>query len=158
MRAAALVAAIALTPAALPRSGVLIPGISLGGVRLGASEAQVRAAWGASHGVCSDCRRRTWYFNYAEFAPAGAGVAFRAHRAVALFTLWSPAGWHTTRGLTIGDAEARITKVYGALPRTQCGTYSALTVRRRGAVSSIYVTGGKVWGFGLNRPDEPVCH
>ena len=93
--AAALAAAVVAVPvatAAPPRIGVLVPGKSLGRLALGATPAQVRAAWGPRHGTCRGCRAPTWYFNFARFEPEGAGVTFRGGRAVALFTLWAPKG------------------------------------------------------------------
>jgi hypothetical protein len=117
----------------------------------------VKAAWGGNFGRCRGCRRPTWYWNYAQFSPKGAGVEFRRGRAVAVFTLWSPPGWHTPMGLRIGEPEARITQLYGALPRTECGTYSALVMRDGRAVSAFYVLSGRVWGFGLLTPPAAPC-
>jgi hypothetical protein len=53
--------------AAPPRAGVAVPGKTLGGLALGMTPAQVRAAWGPRHGACRGCRAPTWYFNYARF-------------------------------------------------------------------------------------------
>jgi hypothetical protein len=136
--------------AAPPRQGVVVPGKSLGGLALGATRADVRAAWGARYGVCRDCRAQTWYFNLRPFEPQGAGVTFRKGRAVALFTMWSPPGWRTTKGLRIGDPEFRIEAVYGSLFRVGCGRYSALTLPGRGVTTSFYVVDEQVWGFGLS--------
>jgi hypothetical protein len=144
--------------AAPPREGVLVPGRSLGGVSLGMTSAQVRAAWGSRYGVCRDCEgRTTWYFNRVRFEPEGAGVELRRGRVAAVFTLWKPSGWRTQDGLTLGDPEARITEVHGALTRTECGGYSALTLPRSSAVTVFYVFDGTLWGFGLTRPDVPTC-
>jgi hypothetical protein len=55
-------AAAASAAASLPRTGVLVAGSSLAGVRLGEPAAQVRAALGGSYGVCRGCVRPTWYF------------------------------------------------------------------------------------------------
>src|SRR6266511_5413633 len=99
--------------AAPPTRGVVVPGKRLGGLTLGATRAQVRAAWGSKFGVCRDCRRPTWYFNFRPFEPQGVGVSFRRGRAVALFTVWSPAEWRTNRGLGVGDPAARIAGIYG---------------------------------------------
>jgi len=149
-----LAAALALT---LPLHGTVAPGRSLGGVRLGASPAQVRAAWGATYGICRDCKRRTWYFTYAKYAPQGAGVEFAANRAVALFTLWSPSGWHTTRGVRTGDAAARVAAVYGPLAKLGCGSYDAYQLPSGRVATDFYVYGGKVWGFAVTRSDASVC-
>ena len=156
MRALAAVAA-ALTLASVPARGVLVPGESLGGLRLGMSQAQVRAAWCSGFGRCRGCADPTWYYTYRKFTPQGAGVSFRDGRTVAVFTLWSPTGWRTSRGLRIGDAEARVTSLYGALLRLHCGSYDALVASRPGSQSAIYVYAGKVWGFGLSSAAVPVC-
>jgi hypothetical protein len=142
---------------ALPQVGVLAPGQSLGGVHLGDTRAQVLARWGNDFGTCRDCRTPTLYFTYRHFDPKGAGVALKKNRVVAVFTLWQPTGWRTTRGLLVGDSEARATAFYGPLFRTTCHGYDAMTIRRRDATTAIYVRSGFVWGFGLLRRDEPVC-
>jgi hypothetical protein len=143
--------------AAPPRVGTVAPGKTLGGLALGATRDQVRAAWGPRFGVCRDCREPTWYFNFRPFEPQGAGVSFRKNRVVALFTVWSPADWHTNRSLRIGDLAVRVTGIYGPLLRVNCGTYAALTFRRGKTTTSIYLVDEKVWGFGLSLATEPVC-
>ena len=153
---AAVAAGLAL--AALPQQGVLVQGKSLGGVRLGMTPAQVRATWGRAYGVCRGCPDRTWYFTYAKFTPQGAGVAFRRGHVVEVYTVWSPAGWRTTKGLRIGDAESRATTLYGPLLRVHCGSYDALVANDRGVQSAIYLYGDKVWGFGLSSAAAPICH
>ena len=134
-----------------------MPGKRLGGLSLGATRADVRAAWGARHGVCRDCRLETWYFNFRKFEPQGVGVSFRKGRAVALFTMWGPPGWRTDRGLRIDDPEIRIAGLYGTLFRVECGTYSAVTFQPSRVVTSFYVVNERVWGFGLSRPGQSVC-
>lgn len=143
--------------AAPPRAGVVVPAKSLGGLRLSATRAQVRSAWGSRFGVCRDCRARTWYFNLRPFEPQGAGVTFRRGRVVALFTVWSPPGWRTDRGLRIGDPAARIAGLYGPLLRVNCGTYAVMTLPRGRTMTSFYVVDEQVWGFGLSRSSEPAC-
>jgi hypothetical protein len=157
--ALALAAAGALATAAAakpPPAGVLLPGRSLGGLRLDMTPAQVRAAWGSDFGRCRSCPRTTWYYNYASFRPKGAGVEFRAGRVAAVFTLWAPASWHTPGRLRIGDPAARVTGLYGALPQVRCGGYDALTMHGR-TTTSFYIREDKVWGFGLSRAGVPVC-
>jgi hypothetical protein len=143
--------------AAPPRTGVVVPGERLGGLSLGATRAQVRSAWGPRFGVCRDCREQTWYFNYRRFLPQGVGVTFRRGRVAALFTLWSPRGWRTSRGLQVGDPAARIAGLYGPLLRVSCGTYAVLTLRRARTTTSFYVVDEQVWGFGLSRSTDPAC-
>jgi hypothetical protein len=159
---ALLVASAALCLAASaaakpPTAGVVVPGKTLGGLSLGATRAEVRAAWGRRHGVCRDCREQTWYFNLRRFHAQGTGVAFRRGRVVALFTVWRPRGWHTERGLRIGDPAARIAGLYGPLLRVNCGTYAVMTLRRGRTATSFYVVDEQVWGFGLSRLAEPAC-
>jgi hypothetical protein len=150
-----LVAAAGTVP---PKAGVVVPGRTLGGLALGATQSQVRARWGDRHGICHDCRDQTWYFNYRRFEPQGAGVTFRHGRAVALFTLWSPPDWRTNRGLAIGDPAARVAGIYGpALLRTTCANYYALTLPQRPATTVVYVFDNQVWGFALLAPGQRIC-
>ncbi len=155
-----LLAALVLTASAAaspPRAGILVPGRSLGGLSLGVTPGRVRSIWGSRYGVCRDCDRLTWYFNYRRFDKRGVGVSFRRGRAAALFTLWAPAGWHTTRGLKIGDSASLITGLYGPLLRVDCGTYSAEILKRGRTTTAFYVVDEKIWGFGLSRAAERVC-
>ena len=151
---AALLLAVTL---ALPHDGVVGPGVSLGGVRLGATPVAVRNAWGDGFGRCRGCRFPTWYFTYRAYAPEGAGAEFRRGRAIALFTLWSPAGWHTRDGLRIGDPSRRVGELYGLVSRRDCRGYYAFVLQRGGSVTAFYIVDEKVWGFGLSRPSVPVC-
>jgi hypothetical protein len=152
---AAALTALAL---ALPQQGVVVPGRSFAGLPLGAAPAQVSAAWGPRHGLCRNCAQPTWYFTYKKFEPQGAGVAFAHGSAAAYFTIWSPPGWHTDRGLTVGDPEQRVTQLYGVLPRVECGTYAALVLRRGRTATQIYLYQDQVWGFGLSLAGAPACH
>src|SRR5438094_432904 len=81
----------------------------------GATPAQVRTAWGPRFGRCRRCAQETWYYNYTDFRPQGVGLSLRRGRVDALFTIWTPPGWHTSDGLTIGDRVTRITELYGPL-------------------------------------------
>ena len=155
--ASAALLVTASAAAAPPRAGIVVPGKTLGGLALGATRTEVRTAWGSRFGVCRDCRQQTWYFNLRRFEPQGTGVAFRRGRVVALFTVWSPLGWHTDRGLQIGDPAARIAGLYGPLLRTNCGTYAVLRLRSGRTATSFYVVDEQVWGFGLSRLAEPAC-
>ena len=139
-----------------PPAGVLVPGRSLGGLRLGMTPAQVRASWGGYHGRCRNCSHPTWYYNYTAFTPQGAGVEFRDGRAAAIFTLWAPTGWHTAKRLAIGDPETRVTQLYGALPESHCDFYDAITIPGS-TTTAFYIRDDKVYGFGLIRAGVPVC-
>ena len=142
----------------LPAQATVVPGQSFAGLRPGATGAQVTGAWGARHGVCRGCPRPTWFFTYAPFQPQGAAVSFRAGAAESFYTLRAPDGWHTNRGLTIGDPEAKVRAIYGPLPRAECGTYSAFVLRRGRVETQFYVYGRRVWGFGLSSAGAPRCH
>jgi hypothetical protein len=142
---------------ALPVHGVVVPGKSVGGIRLGDSPARVRALWGSRFGVCTDCPDRTWYFNYVRFAPQGAAVQFRGGRVVSVFTLWAPNGWRTAQGLRVGDAGTRVTAVYRRLQVYTCRSYVAYVVNSPAALTSIYVVNAKVWGFAVSRRSVPIC-
>jgi hypothetical protein len=143
--------------AAPPPRGVFAPGESLGGLRLGMTKAQVRAAWGTDFGRCRNCARETWYFNYRPFTPQGAGVVFQRGRAYHVFTLWQPAGWRTTKGLTLGALEGQVTQAYGTLQRRSCRDYDALVLRSPEAQNLFYIHEGVLWGFGLTRPESDPC-
>jgi len=147
----------AVLAASLPVHGTLVPGMSLGGLRLGTSPARVTRTWGHGHGVCAACARPTWYYNYTRYEPQGAGVEFSRGRVAAIFTLWSPTGWRTSAGLRVGDLATRISALYGRLPLEQCSTYDAYALVRAGSVTAFYVVNGKLWGFGLSLPSVPVC-
>lgn len=157
---AALAATLVLassTAGAPPPRGVLVPGQSLGGVRLGMTKAQVRRTWGSTFGRCRSCARETWYFNYRPFTPQGAGVAFANGRVVHVFTIWQPAGWKTTKGLTLGALEGQVTQAYGQLPERSCAGYDALLLRGHKAQSVFYIHDEVLWGFGLTRPGSSPC-
>lgn len=157
MNAVAL--ALALAASSVPQHGMLVPGKSLAGVALGDMPSAVRAHWGAHYRVCGRCRERTWYYlaDPATGDPSGVGVSFSRGRASAVFTLGSPPGWRTREGLRLGDDVARVRTLYGDVTPTVCIGYRALTMRRGGAVTSIYAVGESVYGFALTRPGEPVC-
>lgn len=142
---------------ALPVHGVVVPGKSLGGVRLHDSSTRVRALWGPKFGVCRGCSELTWYFNYIRFAPQGAGVEFRGGRVVSAFTLWAPTGWRTPDGVRIGDGVARLTGIYRGMQVFTCGPYLAYVRRASAAKTVFYVVNAKVWGFAVSRPWVPAC-
>jgi hypothetical protein len=156
------VIAAAFTALALvfPPQAVVVPGKSFAGLHLGASGAQVRATWGPRYGRCRACTQPTWFFTYKRFEPQGAGVSFRSGTAEAYFTIWGPPGWHTDRGLKIGDPAPRVTQLYGVLPRVECGTYVALVLRRGRTATQIYLYNEQVWGFGLSSvgAGAAACH
>lgn len=153
-----LAAALTALALGLPHNAVVVPGKSFAGLRLGATGAQVTHAWGPQFGRCLSCARPTWYFTYKVFEPEGAGVSFRSGAAESYFTVWGPPGWHTDKGLKVGDPAPRVTQIYGVLPRVECGTYSALVLRSGRTSTQIYVYQDAVWGFGLSSSAAAPCH
>lgn len=143
--------------AALPRAGTLVPGRSLGGIRLGESAAQVRAALGGKYGVCRGCALTTWYFTYREFDDRGLGVELTAGRVSAVYTLWQPPGWHAPRGLQLGAVTAQVTALAGILVPLPCTDYAAYVHDGGGVRTVYYVMNDKLWGFGLMRSNESPC-
>jgi hypothetical protein len=142
----------------LPNPGVVVPGKSLGGVRLGMTQAEVRTTWGNVYGRCRGCTHETWYFNYRKFRPQGTAVRFSKGRVDAVWTLWQPPGWRTSDGLLLDVPAAEINTHYGALVTITCGSYRALIMTKGKVTTVFYVFGEKVWGFGLNRPGATPCH
>lgn len=147
-----------VAPAALPRQGVLVRGERLGGIAIGMTKTQVRARWGSQHGRCRSCAYEVWYYTYRPFEPQGAAVEFDAGRRVRrVFTLYEPEGWRSSDGLDLGAPEADVASRYGSLPRRQCTGYTALILKGLHAWTEVYVYEGRVWGFGLSRPDASPC-
>ena len=159
LHAHVIAVALATVALMLPQHGVVVPGKSFGGLRLGSSAAQVRAAWGDRHGRCLDCTRLTWYFTYERFEPQGAGASFRSGAVDAFFTIWSPPGLAYRIGVSRSATRRRASpSSTGSLPRAECGTYSSLVLRRGGTDTQFFVYRGKVWGFGLSSAGAPPCH
>jgi hypothetical protein len=156
----ALLAAAALAvPAAagLPQVGTLVPGRSLGGIRLGASERAVRAALGRGFGVCNDCARLTWYFTYKPFDTHGLAVEFVHRHVSAVYTLSEPTGWHATNGLRLGATPLRVHRRAGRLRTITCAGYVALVADTASTRTAYYVFDGRLWAFGLFLPRWSPC-
>jgi hypothetical protein len=163
MRKALLVtvlAAVALAvPAAagLPRAGLLVPGRSLGGIRLGERAHAVRAALGRRFGVCNDCARPTWYFTYKPFDAHGLAVEFVHRRVVSVYTLWKPIGWRATNGLRLGATPLQVHDRAGPLHTITCNGYDALVADRPGSRTAYFLYQGSLWGFGLFLANWSPC-
>ena len=135
--------------AALPAAGTLVPGRSLGGVRLGEAAAEVRAQLGRDYGLCRGCATTTWYFTYKRFDDKGLAVELTRGRVTAVYTLWQPEGWRTSSGLVLGAPQAQV-------PHTipiACSGYEAYVDR----TSVYYVVNGSLWGFGLIERGRSPC-
>jgi hypothetical protein len=147
------------TPAAarLPKAGTLVPGRSLGGIRLGESPRAVRSTLGTFYGVCRSCARRTWYFTYRPFGKRGLAVEFQRGRAAGVYTLWRPRGWHAPHKLGFGSSPLTVHKLSHAKREVLCGSYDALIHDTPHARTAYYVFGGSLWGFGLFRRGDSPC-
>jgi hypothetical protein len=145
--------------AALPVRGVLVSGESLGGVTLGDTPADVRATWGTSYTICDTCKLTTWYFIYPAKTVGAAVIFDKRDQAVAVFTLGTPFGWRTEKGLQLGEEIHTLTAIYPATEMSYkaCIGYSALSVREGSTVTSIYTQAEVVYGFALTAPGRPVC-
>ncbi len=162
MSRAAICVAVALclaqsAAAVLPRHGTLVPGRSLGGVRLGETAAQVRATLGRGYGVCRGCATPTWYFTYLRFDRRGLAVELTGNRVSAVYTLWQPGGWSAPKGLLLGAAQAEVTNLAGPLLPVTCTGYDALVRDVAAARTAYYIVNGSLWGFGLLRAHGYPC-
>jgi hypothetical protein len=155
----AVIALVLAAPAAagLPKAGALVPGRSLGGVRLGESRQAVRAALGAFYGTCRGCPRRTWYFTYAPFDKHGLAVEFTGGEVSGLYTLWRPAGWHGPHRLGFGTSVLAVHRLTGASRNVTCTDYEALVRDSTRARTAYYLFDGRLWGFGLFRRGASPC-
>ena len=154
---ALLLVAAAPASAALPKAGTLVPGRSLGGVHLGETATQVRAALGSSYGICRGCSTTTWYFTYRPFDRHGLAVELARGRVSGVYTVWKPSGWSTTSGLGLGASEAALQTLAGPLVPIVCSDYDARIRDDVGARTVYYVLRGRLWGFGLLRAHEDPC-
>lgn len=154
-----LAAAVLAVPAAatLPPGGLLVPGSSLGGVRLGETTHAVRAALGRRYGVCNDCARQTWYFTYKPYDPHGMAVEFVHGRVAAVYTLWKPEGWHATNGVYLGATPLEVQRLAGPLRTIVCNGYDALVADRPGSRTAYFLYDGSLWAFGLFLPHWSPC-
>ena len=143
----------------LPSRGVLVVGKSLAGVRLGQTQAKVQKLWGRDYINCVTlpCKDPTWLYFYHSGEPLGAAVRFRHKRVVAVFTLGAVPGWKSTHGVTIADPASKVYALYPKPRYTKCVGFEALSVERRGSVTSFYLTSGVIYGFALTIPKLAVC-
>ena len=155
----AVAALVLAAPAAagLPKAGALIPGKSLGGVRLGESPRAVRAALGPVYGTCRGCGRPTWYFTYRPFGTNGLAVEFEQGLVSGVYTLWRPQGWHAPRGLRFGATPLAVHQLVGTLRTVVCGGYIALVRDTAHARTAYFLYAGRLWGFGLFRRGADPC-
>jgi hypothetical protein len=157
--ASAVAVLVLAAPAAagLPKAGTLVPGRSLGGIRLGESPRAVRSALGTFYGVCRSCARRTWYFTYRPFDKHGLAVEFTSGRVSGIYTLWRPSGWHATHGLRFGASPLDVHRLGHTTRTIRCGGYDAFVRDSAQARTAYYLLDGGLWGFGLFRRGTSPC-
>jgi hypothetical protein len=141
----------------LPTRGVVVPGVSFAGVRIGDTEQRVRRVWGTTYVTCNYCTDTTWLYEYRFGEPLGAAARFEHNRVVALFSLGSPAGWKTSTGLEIGDPISNVYQHYATTGTTRCVGFDAVTARTGKAVTAFYSAAGVVYGFAIVVPGLTVC-
>ena len=154
--ALALAAAVAAT-GSLPHNGLLLPGRSLAGVRLGETAADVRARLGTFYGTCDGCTQQTWYFTYRQFTHPGLAVELQRGRVSAVYTVWQPRGWRTPAGLQLGAVEGQVTKLASPVTPLQCPAYTALVHDAHGVRTVYYILDARLWGFGLMHAGASPC-
>jgi hypothetical protein len=143
--------------AALPSGGALVPGRSLGGVRLGEQPKEVFAALGRFYGACRECAHPTWYFTYHPFDRRGLAVEFAGGRVSAVYTLWRPPGWRGPRGLRFGATPLDVHQRARTTRTIACAGYDALVRDSAHARTAYYLVGARLWGFGLFRNGASPC-
>jgi hypothetical protein len=143
--------------AGLPKAGTLVPGRSLGGIRIGDSQRAVRAALGTFYGPCRGCAHRTWYFTYHRFAKQGLAVELTAGRVSGLYTLWRPKGWHAPHRLGFGSTALAVHTLVGSTTTVVCRRYEALVHDSGRTRTAYYLFNGRLWGFGLFRRGASPC-
>jgi hypothetical protein len=174
MLALVLTVAVALLPhhsstpashaqaANFPTRGVFVADKSLAGVHIGDTQAKVKAAWGGRYRVCDPgicAKYQTWLYQYSTGEGLGAAVVFEKGIVTAVFTLGSPDGWKTDKGLKMGDIVNQIYDYYSTPITTKCLGYDALSIRdsKTKIVTSFYASSGYVYGFALTGPTQPIC-
>lgn len=147
----------ARTVAHFPTRGVVVPGVSFAGIKIGDTEQHVRTVWGNNFQTCPYCKDTTWLYVYRGAEPLGAAARFHNNKVVAIFSLGSPAGWKTDKGLNMGDPISNIYSYYGQTGTTRCIGFDALTVRIGTSTTAFYSAAGVVYGFALIGPGQSVC-
>jgi hypothetical protein len=140
-----------------PVRGIVVPGVSFAGLKLGQTEQQVAALWGKNYTVCTYCKDPTWLYVYPGGEPLGAGVRFQKNKIVAVFSLGSPAGWRTDKGLFMGDPISNVYNYFGTTGTTRCIGFDALTVRLGNSTTAFYSAAGVIYGFAIVAGNLSVC-
>jgi hypothetical protein len=148
-----------LAATTFPVRGTFIAGKSLAGVRLGFTQARVKSLWGRRYSVCTAtvCKYPTWLYQDTTGEALGAAVVFERGKVTAVFTLGSPTGWKTDKGLKMGDVISQVYDYYDTTITTQCLGHDAISMRRGTITTSFDASSGYVYGFALTAPSQPIC-
>lgn len=141
----------------LPTRGLFVPGVSLAGVHIGDTQKRVVSILGPKYKTCAFCTDPTFLWMYGSGEPLGMAARFENGKVVAVFTLGSPAGWKTDKGLAMGDG---VSNVYNFFPNTgtkRCIGFDAITVRTGNVMTAFYSSAGVVYGFAMVIPSMTVC-
>jgi hypothetical protein len=141
----------------LPSQGLVVPGVSFAGVRIGDTMQQVQTLWGSGYQTCKYCADPTWLYEYRGAEPLGAAVRFERGKVVAAFSLGSPGGWRTKDGLYMGDPISNVYQHYTNTGTTRCIGFDAITARTGHVITAFYSAGGVIYGFALVSPSMTVC-
>jgi hypothetical protein len=78
---------------------------------------------------------------------------------VAVFTLGTPFGWRTEKGVQLGEEIHTLNDAYRVpqMSYKACMGYSAVSLRQGSIVTSIYTQAEVVYGFALTAPGRSVC-
>lgn len=180
--ALALTAVAAAAGANFPSKGVVVPGVSIGGIQIGMTEQQVLARWGHGFEACVICGPNlTWLYEYKGSEPLGAAIRFDVKgpwdghkkgtvesgyttakypatgKVIAVFTLGSPLGWGTRGKVMMFDPVSNVYNVLGNPKTVACIGYTALVMPAGKNSMAIYTTSGVVYGFALTAASEPPC-
>jgi len=138
-----------------PRSKLIVPGRSIGGVRIGQTSAAARAAWGPGdtciNKVSGECSWITIHDGVASFtlrAGRVVDVAIAAGPKAAGYAFDGPLrSLRTRRGIGIGSSVADVRVAYPGLRRTE----RELLVVADHRVTSFTISGGRVAGVTVRR-------
>ena len=116
-----------------------------------------RPLWGHNYVTCKYCTDTTWLYEYQSGEPLGAAVRFQKNKVVAVFSLGSPAGWKTNKGLYMGDPIANVYTFYPRTGTTRCIGFDAITTKTGKSVTAFYSSAGVIYGFAMVTPTMTVC-
>jgi hypothetical protein len=119
--------------------------------------AKVKTVWGPKYKTCTYCTDITWLYMYRTGEPLGAAARFEQGKVVAVFTLGSPAGWKTDKGLAMGDGISNVYQYFSNTGTKRCIGFDAITTQTGNVTTAFYSAAGVVYGFAMVIPGMTVC-